>query len=181
MAPLPSTLITNLSILLPKANSSKLHTGSHASHKRAIHCLSLLWFSRPPLYGPFLMRHKHIMFHVFRKTPFSSPCSKPAAPCTGRVCGKNCAVPHLSYLVSSFPLKMLIPTLQGSFFSHSHNYHILTGSVTMSALTLLDLPFNDIWHSRHVFLFELLDFNIVLRFTLPHSLGIFGDSDLPLC
>lgn len=34
---------------------------------------------------------------------------------------------------------MLIPTLQGSFYSHSHNYHILTGPVTMAALTLLVL------------------------------------------
>lgn len=101
-------------------------------------------------------------------------------PCTGKDCGKNCAVSGLRYLASSFPLKMLIPTLQGSFYSHSHNYHILTGPVTMAAWTLLVLPFTGIWHRGHVFLCELLDFNILLRLTLPHSLGIFGNSDLPL-
>ena len=30
--------------------------------------------------------------------------------------------------------------VDGSFFSHSHNYHILTGPVTLSALTFLVLP-----------------------------------------
>lgn len=146
-----------------------------------MHCLSLLRCSPPLLYGAFLMRHKHILLRVFRKTPFSSLRFKPAAHCTGRDCGKNWAVPCLRYLASSFPLKILISTLQGSFFSHSHNYHILTGPVTVSALTFLVLPFTDIWHSGHIFLFELLDFNLILRFTLPHPLGIFGDSDLPLC